>query len=140
MHRRPLLNGDNFVNQLEKINDFLGTPAQEDLWFVTNEKALNFMTNVLPKKRGVDMSVKFPGASPDCLSLMLGLLTVDPRKRLDANKALEHPFLASVREAPNYELDAGFQVDADDIEAMELTDVNLKRMMFQEIMHFHEKV
>jgi len=26
LYRRPLLNGENFVNQLEKINDFLGTP------------------------------------------------------------------------------------------------------------------
>jgi mitogen-activated protein kinase 1/3 len=133
LYRRPLLNGDNFVNQLEKINDFLGTTPQEDLWFVTNEKALNFMTNVLPKKRGVDVSVKFPNASPEAINLLLGMLTVDPRKRLDANRALDHAFLAPVREAPHYEMDAGFTVDADDIEAMELTDTNLKRMMFQVI-------
>jgi serine/threonine protein kinase len=65
LYRKPLLNGENFVNQLEKvraphdspsmpkrrvipplhpkINEFVGTPTEEDLWFVTNEKARNFM-------------------------------------------------------------------------------------------------
>jgi hypothetical protein len=33
LYRKPLLNGDNFVNQLEKINDFLGTPSTDDLWY-----------------------------------------------------------------------------------------------------------
>lgn len=141
MHRRPLLDGSNFVNQLEKINDFLGTPPLEDLWFVTNEKALNFMQNVLPKKRGVDLAAKFgPAASPAALDLLRAMLTVDPKKRIDANGALAHPYLADVREAEKHEVEAkGGVVDADDIEAMELTEQNLKRMMFQEIVHFHEK-
>ena len=107
MHRRPLLNGENFVNQLEKINDFLGTPSAEQLWYVTNEKALNFMQNVLPKKSGlsaVDMQQKFPGAKPPAIDLLLKLLEMDPRARFDATMALEHPYLASVREAEQYEV------------------------------------
>ncbi len=32
LYRRPLLNGENFVNQLEKINELLGTPSEEDIW------------------------------------------------------------------------------------------------------------
>lgn len=139
LHRRPLLNGDNFVNQLEKINDFLGTPPEEDLWYVTNEKARNFMMNVLPKRRGVDMSAKFPGASPQAIDLIKNLLAVNPKKRFDTAAALNHPFLAPVREAEEYEHKSHTTVDTDDIEALELTESNLKRMMFQEIMHFHDK-
>ena len=138
LYRRPLLNGDNFVNQLERINDFLGTPTPDDIWYVTNEKARNFMMNVLPKRPGADMAAKFPGASESALSLLKSLLTVDPRKRTTAAAALEHPYLAGVREAVDYEAVAGFTVDTDDIETMELTQLNLKRMMFQEIMRFHE--
>lgn len=138
LYRRPLLNGDNFVNQLEKINDFLGTPPEEDLWYVTNEKARNFMLNVLPKRRGVDMSAKFPGAAPEALDLIKKLLAVDPKKRLDTKAALNHPYLAPVREAEDYEKVSSETVDTDDIEALELTEPNLKRMMFQEIMHFHD--
>jgi mitogen-activated protein kinase 1/3 len=138
LYRKPLLNGENFVNQLEKINEFVGTPNEEDLWFVTNEKARNFMMNVLPKRRGCDMTAKFPGASPAALDLIRGLLAVDPRKRCSTDGALGHPYLAAVREAEQYERVAGFTVDTENIEALELTDANLKRMMFQEIMHFHE--
>ena len=42
-----------------------------------------------------------------------------------------------MREADQYERAAGFTVDTEEIEALELTDANLKRMMFQEIVHFH---
>lgn len=139
LYRRPLLNGDNFVNQLEKINDFLGTPSEDDIWYVTNEKARNFMMNVLPKRTGADMSAKFPGATPEAIDLIKKLLAVDPRKRLDTDGALAHPYFAAVREAEDYEQTAGFTVDTDDIEALELTESNLKRMMFQEIMQFHDK-
>ena len=138
--RRPLLNGDNFVMQLEKINDFLGTPTADDIWYVTNDKARNFVLNVLPKRSGQDLGAKFPGASMDALSLLQGLLTVDPRKRIDAAGALAHPYLAAVREAPEYEKLSSILVDTDDIEAMELTESNLKRMMFQEVMRFHDEL
>jgi len=139
LHRRPLLNGENFVNQLEKINDFVGTPPPEDLWYVTNEKARNFMLNVLPKRRGVDMAAKFPEASPEALDLVKKLLDMNPKSRLDTASALNHPYLAAVREAAEYECRAPLTVNTDDIEALELTESNLKRMMFQEIMHFHDK-
>ena len=87
--------------------------------------------NVLPKKAPCDMRVKFPGASSAAIDLVRGLLTVDPRKRLNTAAALAHPFLAAVREAPQYESTAGFTVATEDIESMELTDANLRRMMFQ---------
>jgi serine/threonine protein kinase len=138
--RRPLLNGDNFVMQLEKINDFLGTPTQDDIWYVTNDKARNFVLNVLPKRGGSDFGAKFPAASPQALALLRSLLAIDPRKRADAPTALAHDYLAAVREAPEYEKLAAECVDTDDIEAMELTEPNLKRMMFQEIMRFHDEL
>jgi len=104
--RRPLLPGVNFVNQLEQMNDFVGTPLETDLWFVLRPEGLNFMMNVLPKKEAVDLKQKFPTASDQALSLLTGLLTFDPRKRLDANHALDHPFFESVRDVSDYEMDA----------------------------------
>eukprot|EP00615_Pteridomonas_danica_P009063 CAMPEP_0114328534 /NCGR_PEP_ID=MMETSP0101-20121206/469_1 /TAXON_ID=38822 ORGANISM="Pteridomonas danica, Strain PT" /NCGR_SAMPLE_ID=MMETSP0101 /ASSEMBLY_ACC=CAM_ASM_000211 /LENGTH=182 /DNA_ID=CAMNT_0001457885 /DNA_START=983 /DNA_END=1531 /DNA_ORIENTATION=+ len=138
--KRPVLQGHCLVGQLEKIHAFVGTPSQEDLWFVTNKEALNFMMNVLPKKQGVDLKQKFPTASDQALSLLTGLLTFDPRKRLDANHAIDHPFLASVREVSHYEIDAGFTVHTDDIETMEITDSNVKQMMFQECMRYEKRM
>lgn len=81
------------MNQLEKINELLGTPTEADIWFVSNDRARNFMMKVLPKRRGVDMTVKFPGASAAALDLLRGLLAVDPRRRFDASAALDHPYL-----------------------------------------------
>ena len=77
------------------------------------------------------MAAKFPGASAEAINLLKGLLSIDPRRRLDTDAALAHPYLASVREAERSERSACFTVDTEDIEALELTDSNLKRMMFQ---------
>lgn len=41
-------------------------------------------------------SAKFPDADPQALDLMEQMLQFDPRKRIDVNQALRHPWLAQL--------------------------------------------
>lgn len=95
--------------------------------------------NVLPKRQPADLAHKFPAASAECVDLISRLLAVDPRRRLTAREALDHPYLAPVREADRLEVVATGIVPMDDIESAEVTEANIKCMIFQEIVHFHAR-
>ena len=59
----------------------------------------------------------FPSASDDAIDLMIRLLEFDPAKRITAQEALSHPYIAQFHD-PSVERDATFKVrvDVDDDE------------------------
>ena len=59
--RKPLFPGDDYIHQLQIISDVLGTPADEDLEFVTSDKARRFMKSQAFKQK-VPFSKLYPVA------------------------------------------------------------------------------
>jgi len=140
--RKPLLQGRNTMDQLKLIVKFLGSPDEDDLWYVTNRNARNFMLN-MPRQTGVDLEHKFAnflkdGGRPEAIDLVRALLAMDPMKRMKCSEALDHTWLTEVREPHEHEVPPGFTVVCDDIESMPLTKHNLQTKIYEEIHQFHE--
>ena len=93
--RKPLFPGNDYIHQLQIIADTCGTPEEEDLHFITSEKALRFMRSQ-PKKPKVDLTTLFPKANPAGLDLVDKMLVFDPEKRMTIEQALEHPYLSEL--------------------------------------------
>ena len=91
--RTPLFPGKNYIHQLEMITDVLGKPTDEEINMFENEKARKFMRS-LPSKKKVSFAVLFPNASEPALDLLSKMLVFDPSKRITAEEALHHPYLA----------------------------------------------
>lgn len=79
------------------ITKLLGTPTEEELNFVTNQKARRFMLN-LPKEPASSLKLKYPEASDDAIDLLEKMLVIDPARRIQVTEALEHPYLASLHD------------------------------------------
>lgn len=79
--------------KLTLITTKLGKLPEEDLDFVTSEKARRFMRK-LPTKPLVPLNQQFPNASADCLDLLRRMLQIHPRKRITVEEALKHPFMS----------------------------------------------
>ncbi|KAL9272627.1 Mitogen-activated protein kinase 3-like protein [Drosera capensis] len=89
--RKPLFPGKGTLHQLQLIHQILGTPHEDDLLFVSDPKARNFIKK-LPRSYGVDFFRMYPGADPLAIDLLKKMLTFDPSKRITAKEALNHPY------------------------------------------------
>ncbi|KAF9954200.1 Cyclin-dependent kinase 10 [Mortierella alpina] len=85
----PLLPGKAEKQQVDMIIDLLGTP-HEKIW--TGFNKLPMASIKLPEQRLNNLKNKFPKITDAARSLLSGLLTYDPKKRLSVKQALAHPY------------------------------------------------
>jgi serine/threonine protein kinase len=69
LKRKPMFPGDDYIHQLQLISDTLGTPSDEELAFVTSDKAKRFMKSQ-PKKTKMDYAAHFENANPLAIDLL----------------------------------------------------------------------
>lgn len=85
------------VDQMQVIFDVIGSPDEEEIAKITDEKARKYLRN-LPQRKKKNLKRMFPGADKHALSLMTELLRFDVDKRITVDQALEHPYLKPVRD------------------------------------------
>ncbi|KAF9164616.1 Cyclin-dependent kinase 10 [Actinomortierella ambigua] len=96
LQHSPLLPGKVEKQQVELIIDMLGTP-HERVWQGFNKLPLS--TVKLPEQRLNNLKIKFSNISDAALSLLNGLLTYDPKRRLTVKQALAHPYFIELPHA-----------------------------------------
>jgi serine/threonine protein kinase len=87
---RPLFAGSSDHDQLHKIYGLLGAPTQQtwpDGFEAMQEKNLKLTT-----PEPTPLRVFMPHVSANCVDLFKRMLCLDPRERISASNALEHPF------------------------------------------------
>lgn len=88
--KRPLFPGDSEIDELYKIFRILGTP-NEAIW--PGVKSLQDWSETFPIWPTLSLNQCIPGASPEALDMIGRLLVLDPRYRLSAQEALNHPYV-----------------------------------------------
>ncbi|KAL9255696.1 Mitogen-activated protein kinase 4-like protein [Drosera capensis] len=90
--RKPLFPREDTLHQLELILEVLGTPDVDDLLFIQEPRARNYILT-FPKSCGVDFFKLYPGVDPWAIDLLQRMLTFDPSKRITSKEALNHRYL-----------------------------------------------
>ncbi|OSD05535.1 kinase-like protein [Trametes coccinea BRFM310] len=91
---KPLFKGKDYVDQLNKILDVLGTPDDAVVSRIASPKAQAYMRS-LPLKKKVPFEKLIPTADPQAVDLLEKLLKFDPAERITVVDALEHPWLSA---------------------------------------------
>ncbi|XP_069064454.1 MAPK/MAK/MRK overlapping kinase isoform X1 [Pleurodeles waltl] len=91
---RPLFPGSNELDQISKIHDVVGTPAEGTLKKFKQSRAMSFD---FPFKKGTGIARILPNVSPDSLALMYALIEYDPDERISAKQALQHSYFKELR-------------------------------------------
>ncbi|XP_059735350.1 MAPK/MAK/MRK overlapping kinase isoform X5 [Bos taurus] len=93
---QPLFPGANELDQISRIHDVMGTPAEKTLTKFKQSRAMSFD---FPFKKGSGIPLLTTSLSPQCLSLLHAMVAYDPDERITAHQALQHPYFQEQRAA-----------------------------------------
>jgi serine/threonine protein kinase len=133
---KPFFKGRDYVDQLNQILHYLGTPNEETLSRIGSPRAQEYVRN-LPYMQKVSFQALFRNANPDALDLLDRMLAFDPSSRISVEQALEHPYLQIWHDASDEPscpttFDFHFEV-VEDISEM-------KKMILSEVQRFRSLV
>ena len=133
---KPFFKGRDYVDQLNQILHYLGTPSEETLSRIGSPRAQDYVRN-LPYMQKVSFQSLFRQANVDALDLLDRMLAFDPSSRISVEEALEHRYLHIWHDAsdePNCPTTFDFQFEVvEDIAEM-------KKMILQEVNRFRQQV
>nr|AVK87131.1 mitogen-activated protein kinase p38 [Anadara broughtonii] len=129
---RPLFQGNDHIDQLNKVLSLVGNPNQKLLDKINSKEARDYVSS-LPKFGKKEFKEVFIGANPKAVDLLERMLDLDPDTRITAVEALAHPYLmqyADITDEPTAEpYDQSF-------EAMELPLEEWKKLVYEEVNNF----
>lgn len=139
IRRKPLFPGRDYMDQLRIIFKTIGKPVEAKLDWISHKDAKKWVARQKPSP-GIDFRAEFPESklSDDGLDLMKRLLVINPQNRISVDEAIEHPFLADVREpekeitAPTFDLSFEF-------EATMKTKFGIRHLMYHTLIDFYNK-
>jgi len=135
--RKPIFQGKDYINQINRIAEIIGTPSKDDILHIGNEEALTFITS-LGFKPKIPFQRIFPQAPPEAIDLLERMLMFDPIKRISVEGALAHPFLRTLHDPadePNAPAVFNFE-----FENYNLSKEVYRELIYREIMYFHPEI
>lgn len=89
---KPFFKGRDYVDQLNQILHYLGTPDEVTLSRIGSPRAQDYVRN-LPYMPKIPFQTLFRQANPDALDILDRMLAFDPTQRISVEEALEHRYL-----------------------------------------------
>uniref|UniRef100_A0A674MKE8 mitogen-activated protein kinase n=1 Tax=Takifugu rubripes TaxID=31033 RepID=A0A674MKE8_TAKRU len=129
---KVLFPGTDYIDQLKRIMEVVGTPTAELLKKICSEHAQKYIQS-LPSMPPQDMEKIFRGANPLAVDLLKRMLILDCDGRISASEALAHPYFSQYHdpddepEAPPYD---------QSLESKDRTLEEWKELIFKELSSF----
>ena len=103
--RKPLMQGTSTMDQLKLTCAFLGDPAREELWYVTQRNAMNFMMSIQEKRPSspIDFVEAFPGTTDHSRDLLSMMLVWDPSRRASVSQCLASGYIRDLKSREDQE-------------------------------------
>ena len=126
------------TDQMYVIFSILGTPNEDDINFVTDQKAIEYLKSFSPKKK-VDFKEIYPGSQPEALDFIYRTVVFNPMKRMSIDECIAHPYLVKVRDLKR-EIIASGAIKMDFEKEGDLSAKRLRELFMDEIRIYHKKV
>ena len=134
--RKPLFPGDDYIHQLQLINDAIGSPTEDQMEFIQSQKAKRFMRS-LPKREHANFTKLFPTSNALALDLLNRMLVFNPNERISVDAALAHPYLVSLSQGEGVTNPVCEQQFDFKYEGIKFDKTMLQELMFDEMTYYH---
>ncbi|XP_062509634.1 uncharacterized protein LOC134185777 isoform X2 [Corticium candelabrum] len=128
---KPLFPGQNCLDQIRLIIDFLGTPS--DHFLVTVEEAAREFLLSLPPAQKTNFINYFHRANTDALDLLDKMLQLNMRDRISASEALKHSYFSLRHDNQPEELLPAVRPFHDPLEEQSLSVEEFKCLVFAQL-------
>lgn len=91
LSRRPLFPGENFIDQLRRIFDAVGTPKVKETEYIKNAQALKFL-NSLEVRKPVNFHRLLNTTCSKTVNIVASLLRFDQTKRYGVGECFRHEY------------------------------------------------
>lgn len=137
-HPQEKRNGFPFSSndQLNVIFDVLGTPNESDMSFVTDAKAIDYLSSFQKRDRK-DLKEIYPAAGDDAIDFLNKILTLNPYFRITVDDLIKHPFMDKVRKQEKV-IDSTESLSFE-FEKMTLDKDKLRALFVEEINYYKEQ-
>ncbi|XP_061902789.1 mitogen-activated protein kinase 15-like isoform X2 [Entelurus aequoreus] len=113
---KALFPGTSTINQIEKIMTAIPHPCPDDVLSIKSEVGSSFIRKMLLKPQVPLEDLLQASVPPDAVDLLKSLLVFNPDKRLTADTALQHPYVARFHnpaKEPSFSHDVTLPLDDD---------------------------
>jgi mitogen-activated protein kinase 1/3 len=132
---KPMCQGKDRVNQLDKIIDVTGTPCEADIASLGSAAAQKYLRKKT-QRPPMNLKEKFPNASADALDLLSKMLQFHPDKRISVAAAMKHPYLAPLYDEADEKVNLPpFTFD----ENKHRSALEVKKAIMEESIQFHRQ-
>lgn len=133
---KPFFKGRDYVDQLNQILHYLGTPSESTLSRIGSPRAQEYVRN-LPYMNKIPFAQLFPRSNPDALDLLDRMLAFDPSSRIGVEEALEHKYLAIWHDASDEPAcPTTFDFSFETVEDVQ----DMRHMILEEVKKFRARV
>uniref|UniRef100_A0A3P9KA90 Mitogen-activated protein kinase 15 n=1 Tax=Oryzias latipes TaxID=8090 RepID=A0A3P9KA90_ORYLA len=135
---KALFPGTSTINQIEKIMSAIPHPSPDDVFAIKSEYGSSVIQRMLLKPQVPLEDLLPPSVPHDALNLVKGLLVFNPEKRLTAEQALQHPYVARFHnpaKEPSLNYDVVLPVDDD----VQLSVVQYRNKLYEMMLEWKSK-
>lgn len=122
-------------DQLNVIFQILGSPGPDDIDFITDKKALEYVKSFGYMKK-VDFRDIYNNSPEENIDFLEKSIVLNPKKRISIKEALNHPCFKEVRDKAKENVASG-HITMDFENDSKLTIEKLRKLFLEEIANYH---